>query len=283
MYAAFSYRDIQVATIRKRNIPFATSATTLLLGGSLGALSCLSIFIYRQPIFIPLSTVLVILPVLIKLSVAIRNASQPEHRNVNQASEYYTNVSVKFALMGMLAGLLMVVDNFIIFGMLTFSELGYYAIAFAIVTFIVNIIGTTLQRNEFTRNVGQIPRTNTILLLGALVLVIILSTSIFLTAKYFDLQVIGRASLLSIILSIGIPFRIRNLHLTVLIEKFGSFKIRLVSQLTSIAILLTSGIFAISHYGLIGMCIASNSSFVFLCFFNKFLAQRIRINDGYAG
>jgi hypothetical protein len=283
MYAAFSYRDIQVARIREKNIPFATSASTYISGGFLGILSCLAIFVYRQPAFIPLSTVLVILPMLIKLSAIVRNTLQPELEHKNQTTKYYSRVSAKFAIMGILGGLLMVVDNFIIFGMLTLSELGYYGVAFAIVTFIVNIIGTTLQRNEFMKNIGHIPRTSSVLLFTAFFLGIIISVCLFLSASYFDLQVIGRASLLSMILSVGIPFRIRNLHLTVLIEKFGSFSTRLTSQLVSIAALLISGIVAIPHYGLVGMCIASNSTFAFLCLFNKYLARRIRLDVGNGG
>jgi len=283
LYATFSYRDIQMARIRERSAPFAASATTFIMGGSLGMLSCLAIFIYHQPAFIPLSIVLAIMPMLMKLSLTIRNTSSSELEYTDQLPKYYTKISAKFALLGMIGSLLMVIDNFIVFGMLTLSELGYYGIAFATVTFIVNVVGTTLQRNEFLKNVGQIPNSNTVLLLTAFILGIFLSVGIFLTASYLDFQVIRRASVLAIILSVGIPFRIRNLHLTVLVEKFGSFNTRVISKLVSITVVLVSGVIAVSFYGLIGMCLASNLSFAFLCAFNKYLALRMRLGDGYTG
>lgn len=283
MYATISLRDIQNAIIKRREIPFKVSAMAFTVGGILGALSCFAIFLFRQPAFIPLCSILVILPFLIEMTIAIRNASRHELSGAYHPIKRYSKISANFALMGMLSGLLMVVDNFIIFGMLELSELGYYGIAFAIVTFIVNIIGTTLQRKEFIRNVGQIPRTNSILLLGALIFGIILSASIFLCATYFDLQVMVHASLLSLILCLGIPFRIRNLHLTVLLEKFGSFSIRLVSLFASIALISILGIYAISNFGVVGMCIASNLSFGFLCIINRFLARLVKVDEQYVG
>jgi O-antigen/teichoic acid export membrane protein len=211
---------------------------------------------------------------LIKFAAVIRTSGHLSNR-VHEASNRYSLISFKFATFGAISSVLMVADNFLVFGLLGLGDLGYYGIAFAIVTLVVNIFGTTLQRQEFLTNVGGKPKTSVRFLFGAVFSGTLLSLSVVAMGNLFLIQNLMASGFLALFLCLGVPFRIRNLHVSVIIEKFGTFKERIISLILSITILSGLNLLGIFIYDLVGLCVASSFSYFLIGAINSSLAEKV--------
>ena len=280
MYATLAFRDIQSARMKRRDIPSQLPSTFYLLEFFLGLLCCLALAVSKQLFLIPLSTVVVSLPMLLKFELNIRGSKFLVPVHIEQKNRGYSSVSLKLAFLGIVSSILMVADNFLVFGLLGLRDLGYYGIAFAIVTLVVNIFGTTLQRNELISNLGTTPHTSSLLLFGTFCLGLLLSLSFLVVGHLYNYQNFISSGLLAIILCTGIPLRIRNLHVSVVIEKFGTFKDRITSLIISISLLSIFSSVGIFVYGLLGLCVASSISYFFIGVVNAHVSRKVSFRLG---
>lgn len=274
MYGTLAFRDIQVARIRNSsistNIPFYLYMLEIFLGFLIGLL----LFVSKQPFLIPLGTLAACLPMLIRLDYLIR-VSRNLFENDQKQSHPYSWVSLKFAIFGVISSVLMVTDNFVVFGLLGLSDLGHYGVAYAIVTFVVNVFGTTLQRQEFLTNSGNKPKTRVDFLLVAVLSALLLSVTVVIVGNLYQLQNLKVSGLLALVLCTGVAFRITNLHVTVIIEKFGTFKERFYSLISSISILTIFCFSGTSVFGLYGLCVSTSFSYFLIFKMNSHLSQKI--------
>jgi hypothetical protein len=275
MYATLAFRDIQSARMKLRDIPLQLPSRFYLLEFFLGLLCCFALAVSKQPFLIPLSTVVVNLPMLLKFELNIRTSQFLPLGNIEQKNQGYSSVSLKLALLGIVGSILMVADNFLVFGLLGLRDLGHYGIAFAIVTLVVNIFGTTLQRNEFISNTGTTSNTSPLLLFGTFCLGLLLSLSFLVVGNLYSYQNFTSSGLLAIILCMGIPLRIRNLHVSVVIEKFGNFKDRIISLIISISLLSIFSLVGIFVNGLLGLCVASSIAYYFIGVVNAHISRKV--------
>ncbi len=274
MYGTLAFRDIQMARMKSLNIPTHLPLSYYVAELFLGILFGFLLFLTKQPFLIPLCTVIICLPMLIRFGSRI-GTSGILLKGGHETSNPYSLISLKFAIFGVISSVLMVADNFLVFGLLGLGDLGHYGIAFAIVTLVVNIFGTTLQRQEFLTNTGGKPKTNLSFLIVAVLSALTLSFSVVIVGDLYQVQNLKISGFLALILCSGIPFRIRNLHVSVIIEKFGTFKDRIFSLILSIAILTIFSLVGIFVYDLIGLCIATSFSYFLIGTMNSILSEKV--------
>ena len=275
MYATLTFRDIQSARMKLRDIPLRLPSRFYLLELALGFLCCFGLAVSKQLFLIPLSTVVVCFPMLLKFELNIRTSQFLPLDKMEKKNHGYSNISLKLMILGIVSSILMVVDNFLVFGLLGLRDLGNYGIAFAIVTLVVNIFGTSLQRNELISNIGPIPHTSPRLLFGTFCLGLMLSLSFLVVGNLYNYQNFTSSGLLAIILCTGIPLRIRNLHMSVVIDKFGNFKDRITSLIISISLMSIFSLVGIFVYGLVGLCVASSISYFFIGVVNTQISRKV--------
>lgn len=274
MYSLIAVRDILIA-ISSPSIQKIKRKGIFLQSTILGFFAICMIYIFEQPLFVSVGSSFVLLPLVIALfdlSGKNRNSNR-FHSNLKIFS--YSSNSMRIASVGFFSAILMVCDNFVVYGLSSFQDLAYYSIAFAMVTFVVNVVGTSIQRNEFRTNSGTYPALNWQIHFFSLFFGVFISIFVLVFSLIFENKIIEKSSIFSLILCLGIPFRIRNLQLTTIIEKFGTLKVRVFSNVLSILVLSSCGFIAVSLLGIIGMTIASVLSSLVTVFLNKFLAQKI--------